>query len=163
MKAIAAVSENFGIGRGNELLFNIPEDKRFFKSQTLGGTVVMGRKTFLSLPNGPFKDRENIVLTRDPLFTAEGIIVCRSREELDALLAEKDGDSVWVVGGGEIYSQLIGSCDQLVLTRISAAADADVFFPDIDSDPSWILAEQTDEKEYNGLHYRFCTYVRTKQ
>ena len=77
--AIAAVSRNFGIGKDNDLLYNIPEDKKYFRRMTLGKTVVMGRKTLESLPNSkPFKDRRNIVLSRNEGFAPEGAEVCRS-------------------------------------------------------------------------------------
>ncbi|MDE7278708.1 MAG: dihydrofolate reductase, partial [Oscillospiraceae bacterium] len=77
MTAIAAVSENRGIGKAGDLLFNIPEDKRFFRRTTLNHTVIMGRKTLESLPNGkPFKDRNNIVLSRDKSFSCDGTTVC---------------------------------------------------------------------------------------
>ncbi|MDE6710345.1 MAG: dihydrofolate reductase, partial [Oscillospiraceae bacterium] len=113
--AIAAVSENWGIGKDNDLLFNIPEDKKFFRRTTLNNTVIMGRKTLQSLPNGkPFKDRRNIILSRDKNFTCDGAEVCGSVEE--ALKLIKETEKVFIAGGGEIYRDMLPYCDKVIIT-----------------------------------------------
>lgn len=154
--AIAAVSQNWGIGKDNDLLFNIPEDKKFFRRTTLNHTVIMGRKTLQSLPNGkPFKDRRNIVLSRDPNFSAEGAEVCRSVNEVLTLIKDEDA---FVVGGGEIYREFLPCCAKAIITKVEASPEADAFFPDLDKAGNWRLLEQSEEYEYEGLKYRFCTY-----
>lgn len=157
--AIAAVSEGWGIGKSNDLLFSIPEDKKFFRRTTLGHTVVMGRKTLESLPNGkPFKDRKNIVLSRNKSFSCEGAAVCGSIEE--ALDAVNKDEEVFVVGGGQIYESMLPYCEKAVITRVSGKPDADVFFPNLDESPEWVLEEQSEEQDFEGLKYRFCVYIK---
>ena len=158
--AIAAVSRNFGIGKDNDLLYNIPEDKKYFRRMTLGKTVVMGRKTLESLPNSkPFKDRRNIVLSKNEGFAPEGAEVCRSTEELNDLIKTIDED-IFIVGGAEIYSLLLPCCDTEYITKIDDEAPADKFFPNIDNDTQWTMTEASEEYEFEGIKYKFCTYKR---
>ncbi len=157
--AIAAVSENRGIGKAGDLLFNIPEDKRFFRRTTLNHTVIMGRKTLESLPNGkPFKDRNNIVLSRDKSFSCDGTTVCGSVGEALKLIGSDE--EAFVVGGGEIYKAMLPYCEKAIITKVYAAPEADVFFPDLDEDENWSLEEQSEEYDYEGLKYRFCVYTK---
>ena len=161
LTAIAAVSENWGIGRDGDLLFNIPEDKKHFRRTTLNHKVIMGRKTLESLPGGkPFGDRENIVLSRNEKFSTDGVTVCRSIEEVLTLTKNADGEEAFVVGGGEIYNAMLPYCQKAIITKISGSPEADTFFPDLDEDPSWSLAEKSEDQEYQGLTYRFCTYIK---
>lgn len=161
MKAIVAVSKNLGIGYENDLLYNIPEDKKFFRSMTLGKVVVMGRKTLESMPGGkPLKDRTNIVLTRNNDYAPEGVTVCHSAEELMKQLEDYESDDVMIIGGAEIYKLLLPHCDTAYVTRINDEKPADKFFPDLDSDKDWLLTESSEEKEYEGISYSFCTYRR---
>jgi dihydrofolate reductase len=158
---IAAVSRNWGIGKDNDLLFNIPEDKKFFRSTTLHHTVIMGRKTLLSLPFGkPFKDRDNVVLSRDESFSPEGVTVVRSVDGAAEYAKKCDGD-VFVAGGGQIYKQMLPYCDKALITKVDSSPDADVFFPNLDDDPQWVITDESEEKEYEGLRYKFCTYEKT--
>lgn len=157
--AIAAVSENWGIGKDNDLLFNIPEDKKFFRRTTLNHTVIMGRKTLQSLPNGkPFKDRENIVMSRDKNFFCEGARVCGSIEEV--LNTIDNNEEVFVAGGGEIYNAMLPYCQKAIITKVYAVPEADVFFPNLDDDESWELSEVSEEQDFKGLKYKFCTYLK---
>lgn len=157
--AIAAVSENWGIGKDNDLLFNIPEDKKFFRRTTLGHTVIMGRKTLQSLPNGkPFKNRSNIILSRDESFTCEGAEICGSIEEVLELI--KDREKVFVAGGGEIYRDMLPYCDNAIITKVNGKPDADVFFPDLDNDPHWLLMNTSAPREFEGLVFRYCVYEK---
>lgn len=156
--AIAAVSESRGIGKDNDLLFNIPEDKKFFRRTTLNHTVIMGRKTLESLPGGkPFKDRRNIVLSRNKDFSCKGAEVCGSVEEVLTLLNE-DEES-FVVGGGDVYAAMLPYCGKAVITEVAADPEADVFFPKLDNNV-WELAERSEEYDCEGIKYRFCTYVK---
>ena len=163
LTAIAAVSADWGIGKDGDLLFNIPEDKKHFRRTTLNHKVIMGRKTLESLPGGkPFKDRENIVLSRNKDFSAEGVIVCHSTEEVLSLLESTADEETFVAGGGEIYGAMLPYCQKAIITKISGDSPADTFFPNLDEDPAWTLAEESEEQEYEGLKYRFCIYKKEK-
>ena len=152
---------NWGIGKNNDLLYNIPEDKKFFRSMTLGKVVVMGRKTLESMPGGkPLKDRTNIVMTKDSAYSADGTIICRSTDELKKELEKYSSDDIMIIGGAEIYRQLLPLCDTAYITKIDDELPADKFFPDVDSMSGWKLTECSEEKEYEGLRYKFCTYVK---
>ena len=108
MNAIAAVSLDWGIGKDNDLLFHIGEDMKRFRALTTGGTVIMGRRTLDSMPGGkPLPRRRNIVLTRQADFAREGVEVARSPEEVLRLTAGEDPEKVWVIGGREIYRQVL--------------------------------------------------------
>lgn len=160
LTAIVDADADYGIGKNGDLLFHIPEDMKFFRSTTLGHTVIMGRKTLESLPNGkPFKDRRNIVLSRDESFAPEGVEVLHDIAEA-ARLGESE-DEVFVCGGGEIYRELLPYCKKVLITKIDAHAGAEVFFPNLDELPEWKLTYSSDEHEHEGLKFRFCTYERT--
>ena len=161
LTAIAAVSENWGIGRDGDLLFNIPEDKKHFRRTTLNHKVIMGRKTLESLPDGkPFKDRENIVLSRNRDFSPEGVTVCHSIEDVLKLIKNADDEEAFIAGGGEIYNAMLPYCQKAIITKISGSPEADTFFPNLDESPEWTLVSESDEQEYQGLTYRFCTYIK---
>ncbi len=158
--AIAAVSENWGIGYKGGLLFHIPEDMKNFRTVTSGHTVVMGRKTLLSFPDGkPLKNRNNAVLSRRADFKPEGAAVFGSVEEVLKYI-EDAGDEVFIIGGGEIYREFLPYCQKALITRVNAAPEADTFFPDLERSREWTLTEQSEEKEHNGIKFRFCTYKR---
>ena len=162
MKAIVAVDKNWGIGKDGSLLISIPEDMKFFRETTSGHTVVMGRKTLESFPGGrPLKNRVNVVLTRNGAFEKEGCVIIHDRNELPCLLEGLDGE-VFLIGGASVYRELLDMCDTAYVTKIDAAFDADVSFPDLDSDPAWTIAEQSEEKEYEGIKYRFVTYKKDR-
>ena len=156
---IAAVGRDRAIGRNGDLAFHVREDMRHFKALTTGHTVVMGRKTFESLPKGALPDRRNIVITRQPDYSAPGIERAGSLEEA---LAMATGEEVFIIGGGEIYRQAIAIADRLELTLIDAdSPDADTYFPTFSQADWQIVTESrpaTDEK--SGLTYSFICYCR---
>lgn len=127
---IAAVDSNWGIGKDNDMLFYISKDLRRFKQITLGSPVVMGRKTFESLPNGALPKRRNIVITRQKDLMIEGVEIVHSMEDALALL--KDEKQAFVIGGGTIYNAFLPLVDRVYLTHIESQKDADVFFPSLD-------------------------------
>lgn len=170
---ICAVAANGGIGRDGDLIFHISADLRRFKALTTGHTVVMGRKTFESLPKGALPNRRNIVVTHNPeklaAWMADRAGEIRPAEIAptieDALnMAKAAGETeLYVIGGGSIYSSLLSRADRLEITEIAAdAADADTFFPAISTN-EWkavsISPWQQDEK--SGADYRFVTYKHT--
>ena len=163
MKAIVAVTRNWGIGMNNKLLCSIPEDMKFFRTTTTGNVVVMGRKTLESFPNGnPLKNRVNIVITRDPSYDGKGAIVVHSKEELMEKLEEYDTDTVYVIGGESIYKLLLQDCDTIHVTHMDVDMEADAFFPNLSENPKWTMTEKGDDKEHEGIKYCFTTYNKVK-
>ena len=162
MNLIVAVDKNWGIGRDGKLLFYIPEDLKFFKEKTSGKTVVMGRKTLLSLPGGkPLPNRNNIVLTRGhTLDKREDLTVVHSFEELFKIIDILSSDDVYLIGGAEIYNELLMNCKTLYITKIEADGHADTFLTNLDKHSEFICEDIGELKEYEGLKYRFCRYGR---
>ena len=156
MQAIVAVSENWGIGKDNELLFRISADLKRFKALTAGHTVVMGRRTLESLPGGKgLPGRRNIVLTSDPHYTAENAECVRTR----AAAVFAAGADAFVIGGATVYRQFLSLCDRVYVTKVFAEAEADAFFPDLDKSPNWEVAAQSEVMEENGLRFQYVDYV----
>lgn len=161
MYAIVAVSKNWGIGRENALLFSIPEDMKYFREKTAGKTIIMGRNTLESFPNGaPLKNRRNIIISTNEDYMVEGAEVVHSPAQALELLAELPEDEIYVVGGSEVYRAMLPFCEKVYVTKVQKGAKADRFFPDLDSLPDWKLGKVSEEKEHEGLKYRFCTYER---
>ncbi len=148
---VVAHSRNRIIGRNGGLPWHLPTDLRRFKELTSGGTVVMGRKTYESIPKRfrPLPDRRNVVVSRNGCDAPE---VCRSVEEALA------GDC-FVIGGGEIYAQALPLADRVYATEIRDEVDGDVFFPALESGV-WRCVERSEPIEENGHAYSFCTYDR---
>ena len=160
MQAIVAVSENWGIGKDNDLLFRISADLKRFRELTAGHTVVMGRKTLESLPGGKgLPKRHNIVLTSNPDFTAENVEVVHN----PAQLIFAAGTDAFVIGGASVYRQLLSLCDRVYVTKVFADAEADAFFPDLDADPNWEIAEESEIMEENGLRFQYVDYVQREE
>ena len=160
MKAIAAVAPNWGIGDGTGMLYRIPGALKFFRSRTAGHTVIMGRRTLESLPGGkPLPKRRNIVLTRDRRWHPRGVYVCHSIRELLELLTALEETDPFVIGGGEIYRQLLPYCDSCILTRVDQAPPVtpSVFFPDLAA-LGWHETVLSEPQEENGYTYRFTEW-----
>ena len=126
---IVAVAQNFAIGKNNELLFHLPDDLKRFKSITKGHSVIMGKRTFFSLPNGPLPYRRNIVITDIPGEKFKGCETAHSIEEAVELV--KDEQESFVIGGGIIYQQFYPLAGKLFLTLVHKDFEADTFFPKI--------------------------------
>lgn len=164
MKAIVAVDLNWGIGYKGNLLQRIPEDMRFFKQMTLGKVVVMGSKTFESLPGRePLKDRINIILSKSKDFEKDKLIVCPSLDELFCELKKYDSDDVFAIGGEVVYTQLLPYCSEAYVTKIENKYLADKYFPNLDEIEEWELVSISDSKEFNNIKYSFLKYVNNKQ
>lgn len=160
---IAAVASDRAIGKGGDLAFHISADLRRFKALTTGHTVIMGRKTFESLPKGALPNRRNIVVTRDPSLIFPGAECAPSIVDAIRMAQESGETEAFIIGGAQIYAQSLPLADRLEITAIDAEApDADVFFPEITPE-GWKLAEEspaeTDEK--TGVTYRFRRYLST--
>ena len=163
MKAIVAVDKNWAIGRNGALLTRIPADMKRFRALTIGRTVVLGRKTLATFPQGrPLEMRENIVFSRNPAFTVKDAQVVHDEQELLRFL-EKSGtspDDVFVIGGEQIYRLLLPHCDECLVTFIDRTYDADAFFPDLDADDAWEMTEESEEQTCFDVIYTFRTYRR---
>ena len=161
MNIIVAADQNWAIGKDNKLLISIPADMKFFRTTTTGKVVVMGRKTLESFPGGqPLKKRTNIVLTRDKNYKVKDAIVVHSIEEVLEELKKYDSEDVYVIGGDSIYSEMLPYCDTAHVTKIDFAYEADSWFPNLDEDPEWKIAEESEEQTYFDLEYTFVKYVR---
>ena len=158
MYAIVAVTENWGIGKDNHLLFRISADLKRFKELTRGHTVIMGRKTLESLPGGKgLPERRNIVLTSDKDFTAENAEVAHTL--MSAVFTANDAEA-FVIGGESVYRAFLPVCDRVYVTRIFASAEADAFFPNLDELPDWRVEQESEIMEENGIRFRYVDYVR---
>ena len=161
MNLIVNVDKNWAIGLGSKLLVRIPQDMKYFRSMTTGHVVVMGRKTLESFPESkPLPNRVNIVLTRDQGYQAPGAVVVHSMEELKEELEKYSGEEIFVIGGGQIYRELLPLCDKAYVTKVDRAFDADVYFPDLDQDPQWKMTKVSEEQTYFDLEYYFYRYER---
>ena len=161
MNLIAAVDRNWAIGSKGKLLVSIPADMKWFRQETTGKVVVMGRKTLDSFPGGqPLPRRTNIVLTGQEDFSRNGVTVCHSVEELLELLKSFEDDRIYVIGGGTVYRQLLPYCSVAHITKIDHSYHADTYFPNLDEDPEWRITADSDEQTYFDLVYRFLKYER---
>lgn len=161
---IVAVAENLAIGYKGDLVYHLPADMKRFKALTTGHTVLMGRKTFESLPKGALPNRRNIVLTRqtDAAFPGTEVFGSIARALEHCATDEK----VYVIGGAEIYRQALELATELELTLVhDIPENADTFFPDFSQDQSWQLVSREDHEpdEKNLYAYSFLTYRRTEQ
>ena len=158
MNVIAAVDQNWAIGKGGDQLCYLPADLKRFQALTTGHPVILGRKTLATFPGGrPLKNRRNLILSRDPAFAPEGAEVFRS---LDALRAAAPADS-FAIGGASVYAALLDACDTAYITKIHRAWEgADAFFPNLDGDPAWELTEEGEPLEHEGIFFHYVTYRR---
>jgi dihydrofolate reductase len=159
---VAGVARNGGIGRNNELLWRLPEDMARFKALTLGHPVIMGRKTWDSLPAKfrPLPGRRNMVLSREPGLHLDGAEVFASLHA--ALAACADAPQVCIIGGAQIYAEALPLADQLALTEIDADFEADVFFPAWDRTAFTETFRETKTAP-QGWHFDFVTYNKTRR
>lgn len=161
MRLIVAVDKNWGIGKNNDLLVSIPSDKKFFRQETTGKVVVMGRKTLESFPGGlPLKNRTNVVLTRNAGYRAKDTVIVHDIPELLEELKKYPSDAVYVVGGGTVYEELLPHCDEAYVTKIDFAYEADTYFPNLDQMPEWEMVEESEEQTYFDLEFTFTRYER---
>lgn len=163
MHLIVAVDNNWAIGYQNKLLVSIPADMRFFRDETSGKVVILGKKTLETFPGGqPLKNRHNIVITKQEDFKVSDAQVVHSIEEaLEAVKGYKSED-VYVIGGASIYEQMLPYCDVAHVTKIDYSYQADTYCPNLDEKEEWVIEEESEEQTYYDLEYRFYRYVRKK-
>ena len=163
LSIIVAITDDFAIGKDNDLLLHIPGDLQHFKKVTQGHTVVMGDRTLISLPGSkPLPNRRNIIMTLDKDFKADGCELAYSIEEMKELI--KDEDEVFIIGGGTIYKLFYPLADKLYLTIAHITADADTYFPTVNFD-EWteISREDVAAGEKADFGFSFVEYLRKKQ
>ncbi len=155
LNIIAAIGRRGELGRDGDLIWHISEDLKRFKRLTTGHTVIMGRRTWESLPKGALPNRRNIVVTTNPSFEAPGADTAPTLA--DAIRMASD-DEIFLIGGGSIYEQAINAADRLYLTQIEGEAeDADTFFPAVDPG-RWEIEEMEEPaSSHDGIPYRFIT------
>lgn len=164
LAVIVAAAENGVIGKDNALPWNLPEDLRYFKRITMGKPIVMGRKTYESIGR-PLPGRTNIVITRAPDWSAEGVRVVHSLDEALSLAADVallDGvGELMVIGGAEIYKTALPMADRLYMTRVHAAVEGDAYLPEIDWS-SWneVSRERHKASDANPYSYSFVVFER---
>ena len=157
MQAIVAVSQSWGIGKGGDLLFRLPSDLRRFKAMTTGHTVLMGRKTLDSLPGGKgLPHRRNLVLSRQSDFAPDRAEVIHSVEDI----LKTAEDDAFVIGGQQVYEQLLPYCARVYVTKVLSDPEADAFFPDLDKLPGWKVASAGEMLTENGLSFQYVEYIR---
>lgn len=161
MNMIVAVDSNWAIGHKGKLLVSIPEDMQFFRRETTGKVVVMGRKTLESFPNGlPLKNRVNVVITKDKEYNVKDSIICHSIEEALEVLKQYNDEDIYVIGGESVYRQFLPYCSVAHVTKINYSYDADTYFPNLDEMDEWTIEESSDERTYFDLEYEFVKYVK---
>ena len=154
---IVAKGINNEIGKDNDLMWHLPSDLKFFKAVTMGKSIIMGRKTFQSLPKA-LPGRKNIVLSSDKDFIAPGAVTVTSIEDA---LKESETEEVFIIGGAGVYKEFFPLAEKLYITEVEFSSDeADVYFPEISLD-TW-NDEILDEGEENGLKYKHILYIRNK-
>lgn len=152
---IASIGKNNELGKGNDLIWHFKEDMKFFKETTMGHSVIMGRKTFESLPKA-LPGRKNIVITRDSAYSADGICTVSSPQEA---IAAADTDEVFILGGGSIYNLFLPKADKLYLTEIEAEEpDADTYFPAFDKND--YTKKEIAHYDVNGTAFSHIVYEK---
>jgi len=152
---IVAMGQNRAIGKDNQLLSGMPNDRKYFKSITMGHPIIMGRKTYESIGKA-LPGRQNIVITRRPDYHAEGAEVCCSPQEA---LARCHGEEVFIIGGQAIYEEFIGQADTLYITLAHQDFEADTFFPEYDPD-RFVETQRRDAND--PIRHSFITLNRTR-
>lgn len=156
---IVAIAENNAIGKDNRLLWHLSDDLKRFKKLTTGHTLIMGRNTFLSLPNGALPNRRHIVISdvKDEQF--EGCEMAHSIDQ--AIKLAGDAEESFVIGGGQVYAQFLPKAGKLYLTQVHASFEADTFFPEIDfSQWKAVASENIDAGERNEYPHTYTEFVR---
>ena len=158
MELIVAVYEDWGIGQNGTQPIALSADRKFFREITRGAMVIVGRRTVEDFPGGnPLPGRVNVLLTRTKR-VFPGFTVAASPE--DALRLAKTAERAMVIGGGSIYRQMLPYCDTAYVTKVHTRPESDTYFPNLDEDSDWYLAEILQSGEENGIAYEMCLYKR---
>ena len=161
IRIILHCDEEWGIGKKGTLMFHLPKDMAYFRETTKGHVVVMGEVTFLSFPNQkPLKNRTNIVLSADSTHNYEGCVNVHSMEELHAKLKEIEAnEDIYIIGGASIYKAFLPYCDEALITKVEAIGGADTFFVNLDENPDYELATESEPIQDEDAVIRFTRYI----
>lgn len=164
IRALVTADSNWAIGKSGRPITSIPDDVRYIRQTTTGQTVIIGRKTLetylvAQIPT----DRTNLVMSKDPNYTLGGveITVCTSIDEALAKAQEAEGE-VYVLGGASVYEQFLPYCDEVEVTAVDYSYDADVYFPNLDKLPEWVMIEESEEMTHFDTVYHIRKYRRRK-
>ena len=161
MNLMVAADDNWAIGNKNELLITIPENHRIIRQETEGKVVVYGRKTLSTFPQKmPLPGRVNVILSSSRDFQVKGAKVAHDLEELFEELRKYPREQIYVIGGESVYRQLLPYCRVAHVTKIHCRYQADAFFPDLDAQPGWRLAADSEEQTYFDVTYHFLKYEK---
>lgn len=161
MNLIVAVDGNWAIGNNGDLLCKNPIDMKFFKETTIGKVVIMGRKTLESFPKQkPLPNRTNIVLSRNN--EIDGCIVVNSIDELLIKIKNYDDDDLFVIGGGQIYKELLPYCKKAYVTKMKNIFEADTYFPNLDELDDWEMVDKSEDFKYENIEFNFFIYENKK-
>ncbi|MBE6141885.1 MAG: dihydrofolate reductase [Erysipelotrichaceae bacterium] len=158
---ILNADKNYGIGKKNGLLFNLPLDMKFFRETTRGHTVCMGENTLLSFPGSkPLKDRLNIVLSLENEYDFPNVIVVHQFDEFLRIIKEHSiSEDVYIIGGASIYRQTLPYVNKVLLTKVNADGGAEVFFPNLDTNPDFECIDEGSPIMDGDIEIRFTTYI----
>ena len=161
ISAIVAVDNNWGIGYNGDLLEKIPEDMKYFKELTTNNVVIMGRKTWDSLPKKPLPNRTNIVITSQKKGDENGAKFMTLEDAMRYAIVNRPTD-VFIIGGEQIYEKLLPICNRIYVTKIlKNHKDIDTYFPNLDKDPEWEISTCTELRfSEEDIPYAFLTYDR---
>ena len=158
MELIVAVYDDWGIGRDGTQPVALSADRKFFRTTTRGAMVIAGRRTIEDFPGKqPLPGRVNVALSRS-VTALPGFTVCGSAEDAAAL--SRTAERCFVIGGGSVYQQMLPFCDAAYVTKVNVTPESDTFFPNLDEDKDWYLAETLQSGEENGIAYEMCLYRR---
>ena len=158
MELIVAVYDDWGIGKNGTQPVALSADRKFFRETTRGAMVIAGRRTIADFPGQkPLPGRVNVALTRSQS-EIPGFTVCSSPEQAAALA--ETVQRAMVIGGGSVYKQMLPLCDTAYVTKVHTTVVCDTYFPNLDEDPEWTLAEILQSGEENGIAYEMCMYKR---
>ena len=165
MNAIVAVSKSWGIGRDNDMLFRIPGDLAWFRSKTIGKTIIMGRKTLEAMPGGhALPGRDNLVLSRDKDFHSGDCMIFHKLNDLLKYIRAFRSEDLYVVGGEAVYTLLLPYCSRAYVTHILAESDPlpEKYFPNLQELPEWECVRQGETVQEIGLSYYVSEYINKK-
>ena len=158
MELIVAVYDDWGIGANGTQPVALRADRKFFREMTKGCMVIAGRRTIADFPGQkPLPGRVNVAMSRTKQ-EIPGCTVCTTTQEV--LELAQNAERAMVIGGGSIYRQLLPHCDTAYITKVHCTIESDTYFPNLDEDPDWFLAEILQSGEENGIAYEMCLYKR---
>lgn len=158
MKIVLAVDKNWGIGKDNEMLFHLKKDLSHFRKTTLGNIVIMGRGTYESIGKA-LEGRKNLVLSKDVEYKLEDALVFNDVKQVLDLVKDADKEA-FVIGGEQIVDLFLPYCDEAIITKIYASRPADTYLHNFDCDPDFVISNQSEVFEEDGIRFSYVTYRR---